>query len=117
MSQVAELRADCLGWLQCARAADRLQSTRSGRTSHELLRHACGCAGSCVSRGCLGALLPSHGGHVELERPPTGVFDATSRQAYAGYYARYRANYNEQVALMSQASTVSPAAVSHQAER
>ncbi len=40
-------------------------------------------------------------GHFELERPPVGNYDPVSREAHAGYYARYRANYNEQVALQS----------------
>ncbi|MDH3603745.1 MAG: phytanoyl-CoA dioxygenase family protein [Candidatus Tectomicrobia bacterium] len=42
-------------------------------------------------------------GHFEHERTPEGDFDAASREAHAGYYARYRTNYNEQVELMSHA--------------
>ncbi|ETW99735.1 MAG: hypothetical protein ETSY1_13915 [Candidatus Entotheonella factor] len=42
-------------------------------------------------------------GHFEHERAPEGDFDAASREAHAEYYKRYRANYNEQLELMSQA--------------
>lgn len=41
------------------------------------------------------------GGHFDLEPTPSGEFNDASRAAHAEYYTRYRANYNEQVALLS----------------
>ncbi len=41
-------------------------------------------------------------GHFELESPPREDFDSEARVAHADYYAHYRANYNEQVELVSQ---------------
>ncbi|PON19936.1 phytanoyl-CoA dioxygenase [Candidatus Entotheonella serta] len=40
-------------------------------------------------------------GHFDLEQAPRGAFDDASRAAHAAHYTRYRANYNEQVALLS----------------
>ena len=53
-------------------------------------------------------------GHFELEAPPTGDYDAASRATHADYYARYRASYNEQVALLSGARPATTAAASSQ---
>ncbi len=40
-------------------------------------------------------------GHFDWEPTPSGEFDDASRAIHADYYTRYRANYNEQVALLS----------------
>lgn len=40
-------------------------------------------------------------GHFTLEQPPAGNADAISAKEHAVAYAQYRANYNEQVALLS----------------
>lgn len=40
-------------------------------------------------------------GHFTLETPPGGAGDTAAEQAHAASYAQYRANYNEQVALVS----------------
>lgn len=45
-------------------------------------------------------------GHFDLEPTPSGDFDATAQERHADYYARYRANYNEQVAMLSDAAEV-----------
>ncbi len=40
-------------------------------------------------------------GHFDLEPAPSGDLSDAARETHADYYARYRANYNEQVALLS----------------
>ena len=45
-------------------------------------------------------------GHFEFEQPPVGDFDPVSRAAHARYYIHYRANYSEQVELLSGQSPV-----------
>jgi non-heme Fe2+,alpha-ketoglutarate-dependent halogenase len=41
-------------------------------------------------------------GHFELEPPPRAGFEADAQASHADSYARYRANYNEQVELVSE---------------
>ncbi len=41
-------------------------------------------------------------GHFDLDQPPREDFDMQAQQHHADSYARYRANYNEQVALVSE---------------
>ncbi len=49
-------------------------------------------------------------GHFDLEAPPTRDFDDVGQLAHADYYARYRANYNDQVAVVSKFGEAKPPA-------
>lgn len=41
-------------------------------------------------------------GHFDLDTPPTASFDDDAQRSHTNSYARYRANYNEQVKLVTE---------------